>query len=218
MKKVFVLACIANLIIACNNNANDNNNHNNGAAHSVHDTTSSGTQGVEGSSVMKAEMDKMMHEMHSTKHTGNNDVDFAKMMMAHHKGAVQMSEVELAKGDDAELKKFAKTVIQNQDKEIAMMETFISTASKAPSPDAANFQKALSECMMAMMNNTTIIYNNIDKDYAAQMIPHHQSAVDMAKAYLRFGKEASLVSLCQNIIHSQAKEIIWLKDWLSKNK
>ena len=71
--------------------------------------------------------------------------------------------------------------------------------------------------MSAMMNDNTPPYNDIDKDFAAQMIPHHQSAIDMAKAYLEYGTEPSLRSLSQNIIRSQAAEINWLKEWLAKN-
>jgi uncharacterized protein (DUF305 family) len=39
----------------------------------------------------------------------------------------------------------------------------------------------------------------------------------MAKAYLQYGKEAGLISLCKNIINSQEREINWLKEWLIKN-
>ncbi len=34
------------------------------------------------------------------------------------------------------------------------------------------------------------IYNEIDKDFAAQAIPHHQSTVDIAKVYLRYGTDS----------------------------
>jgi len=163
-------------------------------------------------------MEKMMHEMHQARPTGNNDVDFAVMMLEHHKWAVEMSKVEAAQGNDPEMRSFAKKVIDDQNKEIEFMQDFISKAPKNTSANAADFQKALNASMAAMMGDNTAIFNDIDKDFAAQMIPHHQSAVDMAEAYLTYGGETSLKSLCENIISSQTGEITLLRQWLAKNK
>src|SRR5690606_14749305 len=49
---------------------------------------------------MVALMDRMMDDMHSDKPTGNIDADFANMMIAHHQGAVDMSQLLLEKGKD----------------------------------------------------------------------------------------------------------------------
>ncbi|TWG98048.1 hypothetical protein L598_000200001870 [Mesorhizobium sp. J18] len=55
-------------------------------------------------------------------------------------------------------------------------------------------------------------------DFAAMMIPHHQSAIDMAKAYLASGEnDPELAKLAEEIIEAQESEIGFLKKWLSKN-
>lgn len=46
-----------------------------------------------------------------------------------------------------------------------------------------------------------------DHDFAAMMIPHHQGAVDMAKAELLYGKNPILRRLAQEIIVTQDQEI-----------
>jgi uncharacterized protein (DUF305 family) len=46
-----------------------------------------------------------------------------------------------------------------------------------------------------------------DHDFAAMMIPHHQGAIDMAKAELLYGKNPVLRRLAQEIIVTQASEI-----------
>lgn len=57
------------------------------------------------------------------------------------------------------------------------------------------------------------------EDFAMMMIPHHQSAVDMARAYLASGEgDPDLTRLCQDIIASQEKEIAFLRDWLARKK
>jgi uncharacterized protein (DUF305 family) len=215
MKKTLVLAGFTTLLFACNSNSNHSpDNTDSTIRHNTNPDTSNKNQ----TNAVTATMNKMMHEMHGAKPTGNNEIDFATMMLEHHKGAVEMSEVEVNRGSDPELKGFAQKVIDEQNKEIEFMRQFISNASKTKSPYSADFQKALNGSMMAMMKDNIAFFNNIDKDYATQMIPHHQSAVDMAKAYLQYGKETSLTTLCHNVISSQEKEINWLKDWLLNNK
>lgn len=46
-----------------------------------------------------------------------------------------------------------------------------------------------------------------DRDFAAMMIPHHQGAIEMAEAQLRFGHDPVLRRLAQAIIVEQRQEI-----------
>ncbi len=55
-------------------------------------------------------------------------------------------------------------------------------------------------------------------DFAVMMIPHHQSAIDMAKAYLESSEnDPELTKLSEEIIAAQEGEIAFLRDWLSRN-
>ena len=55
-----------------------------------------------------------------------------------------------------------------------------------------------------------------DHDFAAMMIPHHQGAVDMAKAQLLYGKNPVLRRLAQEIIVTQGSEIAVMRSELDK--
>ena len=46
-----------------------------------------------------------------------------------------------------------------------------------------------------------------DRDFAAMMIPHHQGAIDMAKAELIYGHDPVLRRLAEGIIIEQQQEI-----------
>ena len=46
-----------------------------------------------------------------------------------------------------------------------------------------------------------------DRDFATMMIPHHQGAVEMAEAELRFGRDPVLRRLAQGIVVEQQQEI-----------
>src|SRR5262245_48767628 len=48
---------------------------------------------------------------------------------------------------------------------------------------------------------------DIDQEFAAMMIPHHQGAIDMAVAELRYGSNEQLRRIAQEIIVSQQEEI-----------
>jgi len=48
---------------------------------------------------------------------------------------------------------------------------------------------------------------DIDRDFAAMMIPHHQGAIEMAQAELRYGGNEQLRRIAQEIIVDQQQEI-----------
>src|ERR1700750_606259 len=63
---------------------------------------------------------------------------------------------------------------------------------------------ALSKMMAAMAVTPT---GDVDRDFVATMVPHHQGAIDMAQAELRYGHNEQLRRLAQEIIVDQTQEI-----------
>lgn len=78
---------------------------------------------------MKAmqDMNKTMRATHAIK---DPDLSFVCGMIAHHRGAVAMSKIELQSGKDEQAKTWAKKIIEDQEKEIAEFEAW--AAKKAP--------------------------------------------------------------------------------------
>ena len=74
---------------------------------------------------MKAHMMKSMQGMQSMTMTGNTDKDFAAMMRMHHQCAVEMAQMQLAHGKNAEMNAMAKKIVASQKKEIAQFDTWI---------------------------------------------------------------------------------------------
>lgn len=48
---------------------------------------------------------------------------------------------------------------------------------------------------------------DVDADFVATMVPHHQGAIDMARAELRYGRNEQLRRIAQEIIIDQTQEI-----------
>jgi uncharacterized protein (DUF305 family) len=68
--------------------------------------------------------------------------------------------------------------------------------------------KAMSAMMSAMVVKPT---GDVDRDFALMMIPHHQGAIDMAQALLKYGKNEELRELARNIVKTQSAEIAMMR-------
>jgi uncharacterized protein (DUF305 family) len=55
---------------------------------------------------------------------------------------------------------------------------------------------------------------NNDEDFVRLMLPHHQAALDMAKAELMHGQDPQMRRLAQEIITEQESEIELMQLWL----
>ncbi len=90
--------------------------------------TPKGDQGEASKAFAKA--NAAMHTGMDIEFSGNPDVDFAKGMMPHHQGAIDMAKIELQYGKDAELRKLAEGVIAAQESEIAFMKDWLAKNAK----------------------------------------------------------------------------------------
>src|SRR4030088_3840565 len=81
----------------------------------------------------------------------------------------------------------------------------------ADRPDNSSEQPFLSEndaAMNKMMADMTIKpTGDVDRDFVAMMVPHHQGAIDMAKAELKYGHNEQLRRMAQEIVVTQQQEI-----------
>ncbi|SFV29200.1 CopM family metallochaperone [Hyphomicrobium facile] len=57
---------------------------------------------------------------------------------------------------------------------------------------------------------------NPDVDFVANLIPHHQGALDMARAELEYGTDPKIRKLAEGIIKSQDKQIAEIQGWLAR--
>ena len=82
------------------------------------------------------------------------------------------------------------------------------TASLATTFDEAPFLAENHAAMTKMMSAMEIKPSgDVDADFVAMMVPHHQGAIDMAQAQLRYGRNEQLRRLAQEIVVTQQQEI-----------
>jgi uncharacterized protein (DUF305 family) len=178
----------------------------------------------------QAAMTKMMAGM-DIRPTGDVDRDFTAMMIPHHQGAIDMAQAELLYGDNEQLHRIAQEIVVEQLQEIAAMRLAIgerasptwvrnaahgSAASRpfhkaSPGGDVL-FVRLSNAAMDKMMTNMAVKpTGDVDHDFVAMMVSHHQGAIDMARVELQYGQSAQLKTIAQEIIVDQMQEIALMR-------
>jgi hypothetical protein len=81
-------------------------------------------------------------------------------------------------------------------------------SSGSKDPNESRYLAENGAAMKKMMNDMAAPpAGDVDADFVAMMTPHHQGAIDMAKAVLRYGRNAQIKRLAQEIIVTQQQEI-----------
>ena len=70
---------------------------------------------------------KKMHTAMMAAKGATPDVAFARKMLAHHQGAIEMAQIELKHGTDAEAKRMAQKMIDDQTKSQAELQAWLKT-------------------------------------------------------------------------------------------
>ncbi len=212
------------LIQACNNSSTTKETTSDTAMHNdslagTHDMNAAAN--AEHNNMMK----KMKDDMSAVKMTGDFDLDFTNMMIPHHQSAVDMAQSYLPKGKDEKIKTMAQNIIDAQKKEIEELKTLAANHKPSTKKDehavaghAGGEHNELMQAMNTMMDKMTgmKMTGDADKDFVSMMIPHHQSAVDMAENEISHGKHVEMKKFAQKVIDSQSKEIKEFNDWLKK--
>lgn len=81
-------------------------------------------------------------------------------------------------------------------------------ADSQANPGEAAFLAQNDAAMNKMMKGMAVAPSgDVDKDFVAMMVPHHQGAIEMAQAVLRYGHNEQLRRIAQEIIVDQQQEI-----------
>ena len=83
-------------------------------------------------------------------------------------------------------------------------------------PAAKDYHAAMEKMHKDMMAKP--MPSDADRHFAMMMLPHHQAAIDMAKAQLKHGKDAELKKMSEKMIKEQEKEVAELNEWLADHK
>ncbi|UUV18479.1 DUF305 domain-containing protein [Fusobacteria bacterium ZRK30] len=143
-----------------------------------------------------------------TKNAGNI---FMNYMIPHHEGAIITAQGIIPITKDEELKTLCEGIVTSQVREVKEMQELLSSK-RLIDNEVKDFEKLMVKLMDEMMAGMVIPESNLNNEEAeslflSNMIVHHRGAVKMAEAYLRVGKNTSLLEMNKHIVITQNKEI-----------
>ena len=99
------------------------------------------------------------------------------------------------------------------------MQSHMSQAMQSMPAQTGDTQKGLQQAMMTMHGPMMqgAMAGDADVAWICAMIPHHQGAIDMARAGLKGADNAESKRLAEETIQGQEREIAKLTAWLEKN-
>jgi uncharacterized protein (DUF305 family) len=139
------------------------------------------------------------------------DVAFTQQMIPHHRQAVEMSDMLLAKqGIDPRVTALANQIKAEQGPEIRQMQGWLDQWKVPPMPamsghDMHDMTGMMSEQDMAAL--TAAQGAEASKLFLTQMISHHQGAITMAQKEIDIGQYPSATQLARSIVETQQREI-----------
>lgn len=160
----------------------------------------------------------MMSRMEAMPKTSDPEIDFPKMMIMHHQGAINMGQVQMQEGKNDSLKRFSQKMMTAQQMEIEELASILTGETINNNVPAFAMEQMDHMMKMDQLADIQLITGDLDNDFATLMIFHHNSAIENSKAYLMYGNNLKLKAIAQKMIDDQKKEIKELSDWLKSNK
>lgn len=133
------------------------------------------------------------------------DIAFYSMMIPHHQAAVAMAQRVNDTTQDLQVKKWSTDIITTQTAEIETMKNALGALGGSDTI----FYEAMGTEMAPMIEAT-----QGDRSFVEQMIPHHASAVEMAKMAPEHTSTPEILALSKAIIEAQTREIDEFNAWL----
>jgi uncharacterized protein (DUF305 family) len=161
------------------------------------------------------------------------DVEFAQMMIPHHREAVEMAGLAVDRAEDPLIQDIAERIQAAQDPEIEQMTAWLDAwGEDIPAEDAEGdgmdgmdmdddsettdtmpSDQMPAEEMAALEAASGAEF---DRLFAQMMIEHHQSAIDMASDEIENGLFPEAIELARAIVEAQQAEIGELQDFLAQ--
>ena len=172
---------------------------------------------------MKTNQSTPMNSMPGMTHTGTEAQDLAQlkgkafdraflsMMVVHHQGAIDMSKAVVNNVKDAQVKAWASDIIKVQQQEIGQMNVWLKEKGGADKSVQAGMAGEMNGMLAALKAD-----KDSDRALVTGMLPHHASAIEMARVALQNSDDARILGLAREIIRTQADEMYAYRQWLLK--
>ncbi|OCL30888.1 DUF305 domain-containing protein [Tessaracoccus lapidicaptus] len=151
----------------------------------------------------------------------DQDTTFAQMMIIHHEGAIEMSQLAIERAETPEVVALAERIAEAQGPEIEEMTAWLSAWGEDVSPGGhggmdmggMDMNGMSQEEMMTQLDGMSGA--DFDQAFLEAMIAHHEGAIGMAEQQLAEGQNPDAVALAEKIIADQQTEITEMQEMLT---
>lgn len=145
---------------------------------------------------------------------GGIDQHFITQMIPHHEGAILMARVALERSKRPEILSLANGIIEAQERENADMRAWYEEwFGSVPTPFGGHMHMGGMTGDLERLRSVSAAA--FDREFLAQMIPHHEMAIMMAQMLAASSKRTEMLQLADQIITSQSREIDMMRSWLA---
>jgi uncharacterized protein (DUF305 family) len=142
-----------------------------------------------------------------------SDRAFIDAMVPHHQGAIAMGEVALKNSEHEEIIQLSRNIISSQQAEIEELKSIKQEEFGTSNVPMEMSQEQIRGMGMMMDPQRLSKREPFDEAFIDAMIPHHQSAIEMAQVASKQSKIPGIKELAGNIVSAQKREIEQMKQW-----
>lgn len=151
----------------------------------------------------------------------DQDTTFAQMMIIHHEGAIEMSQLAIERAETPEVVALAERIAEAQGPEIEEMTAWLSAWGEDVSPGGhggmdmggMDMNGMSQEEMMTQLDGMSGA--DFDQAFLEAMIAHHEGAIGMSEQQLAEGQNPDALMLAEKIIADQQTEITEMQEMLT---
>jgi uncharacterized protein (DUF305 family) len=141
-----------------------------------------------------------------------SDKAFIAAMVPHHQGAIEMARVALGNAEHEGVKELSQNIVSTQQSEIEELKSI-----KKEEFGTSGVPMEQMRGMGMMMDPQSLADENpFDEAFIDAMIPHHQSAIEMARVADEKSENPRIKELARNIMSAQMREIEQRQEWRRK--
>ncbi len=205
-----VLVAILALLVYYANSGGEEEQGSSGSEGDMQDMDRGEMSGMESADESSMDSGEMARQMVSP-NGEYSDAVFVDAMVPHHQGAVAMAEVALENAEREEMRTLAREIIDGQQAEI---ERFGQIRERLGGSAMEGMSEEEMNRMMGMTDAQDLGGQRpFDRAFIDAMIPHHESAIEMARVALEESQDPEIREIAQGIVDAQEREIAQMEQW-----
>jgi uncharacterized protein (DUF305 family) len=156
---------------------------------------------------------KSMTRQMVTENGKYSDKAFIDAMVPHHQGAIVMARVALKNAEHEEIRELSRNIVSTQQAEIGELKAIKKEEFGTSNVPMEMNQEQMRGMGMMMDPQSLAEENPFDQAFIDAMIPHHRSAIEMAKVANQESENPRIKELAGNIMSAQKAEIEQMRRW-----